>query len=178
MIFHFNWLDYVALAIIGLSVLTGLFRGFVKELVAITVWVIAIWLAVAYCQTVSAWIPTSIHDKTARTALAFVALLLCVLIAGGLVNALLSFILNRSGLSGTDRMLGMAFGFVRGVFIVALLLLSAKMTGLLEQEAIKKSVCYVKLMPVVDWMYGYLPNFMKSIHSIDKAPPIDITLDL
>mgnify|MGYP006371064045 FL=1 len=44
----FHWVDYVIIAIIGLSVITGLFRGFVKELIALTVWVLAIWLALNY----------------------------------------------------------------------------------------------------------------------------------
>ena len=41
-----QWVDLAIIAVIGLSVLTGLFRGFVKELVALCVWILAIWLGI------------------------------------------------------------------------------------------------------------------------------------
>lgn len=164
-----HWVDYVIIAIIGLSVITGLFRGFVKELVALGVWALAIWLAITYSQTVAVLIEPYIHDKSARAVAAFVGTLIATLLAGGLLNALLSFILQRSGLSGTDRVLGMGFGLVRGIFIVGLLMLVVKMTSLPYDEYRSKSSLYAQFDPLVSWLYGYTPEFIKQMKVFDSS---------
>ncbi len=171
------WLDFVIIAVIGLSVITGLFRGFVKELIALCVWILAIWLSLTYSSRLDPWLQPYIHDKTARTALAFVGILLATLIVGGLFNAMLSFILKRSGLSGTDRLLGMGFGFVRGVFIVALLMVVVKMTAIPYQAYTSASRLYSKFDPLVNWIYGYLPDLMKQVGVFDKkSTPMEMDL--
>lgn len=163
-----HWLDYVILGIIGLSVLTGLFRGFVKELIALCVWILAIWLAYRYSAVFEVWLQPYFQDKTARTVASFVAILLGTLIVGGVFNAMLSFILRRSGLSGTDRILGMGFGFVRGVFMVALMILVMQMTSLPYQKYSEQSRLYAKFTPVVHWLAGFVPQWIQQMKALDK----------
>ena len=163
-----NWVDFVIITVIGLSVLTGLFRGFIKELIALCIWVLAIWHAFTYSSDLANWLQTYVQDKTVRTIVAFVAILLVTILAGGLCNAVLSFILRRSGLSGTDRFLGMGFGFVRGVFIVALMMLVVNMTSLPQQEYISQSTFYAKFNPLVTWLSGYMPGLIKQVGAFDK----------
>lgn len=163
-----HWVDYAIIVVIGISVLTGLFRGFVKELIALGVWVLAIWLAVTYSQLVSSWLISYINDPSVRIAVSFVATLVLTLIAGGLFNAFLSFILHRSGLSGTDRVLGMGFGLVRGLFIVALLMLVVKMTSLPYEYYRAQSFLYAQFDPMVNWLYGYTPQFIKQMKVIES----------
>src|SRR5688500_1378784 len=117
-----HWIDLVIIAVIGLSAITGLFRGFVKELIAICVWILALWLAFTYSSQLQPWLHPYIKDNTGNAIVAFILILLATLLIGGIINALFSFILRQSGLSGTDRLLGVVFGFVRGVFIVALMI--------------------------------------------------------
>lgn len=164
-----HWIDYVIVGLISLSVITGLFRGFVKELVALSIWVIAIWLALHCSQTVSTWLESYIADKTIRIVAAFIAILVVTVILGGLLNTLLSFILQRSGLSGTDRILGMGFGLVRGVFIVTLLMLVLKMTSLPYQDYQRQSVLYAQFNPLVDWLYGFTPDFIKQMKLLERS---------
>ncbi len=160
-------IDFVIIAVVGLSVVTGLFRGFVKELIALCVWILAIWLAFKYSPEVNTWLRPYIQDMTARTVVAFVAILLATIVVGGLFNAVLSFILRRSGLSGTDRLLGMGFGFVRGVFIVALLMLVAKMASI-PTTYTDQSRLYNKFDPLVNWLSGFMPEFIKHAKVFDK----------
>lgn len=161
-------IDIVIVTIIALSVVTGLLRGFVKELIALCVWILAIWLAFKYSANVSLWLQPYIKDKTARTAVAFVMILLGAIVAGGLCNAILSFILHRSGLSGTDRLLGMGFGFIRGVFIVALLMLVVKIADIPYQSYVDQSRLYARFNPLVDWLTGFMPGFIKQAKMYDK----------
>lgn len=174
----FTWLDYSIIAVIALSVLTGLFRGFVKELVALCVWIAAIWLALNYANALDPWLLPYLQDKTVRVVAAFILILLATILAGAICNALLSFILHRSGLSGTDRLLGMGFGFVRGVFIVALLMLVVNMTSLVEKQSIQESRLYVKFDPLVVWLSGFTPEFIKQVHVFDKHDEVKDAINM
>ncbi|HAT8966500.1 TPA: CvpA family protein [Legionella pneumophila subsp. pneumophila] len=167
-----QWVDIAIVAIIALSVLTGLFRGFVKELVALCVWILAIWLGFNYSQSLDPWLSSYIEEQSVRTAIGFIIILFATLFVGGVVNAILSFILKRAGLSGTDRTLGMGFGFLRGVFIVALIMVAVKMTSLPHQEYSQKSKIYARFDPVVALLYSHLPEFIKQVKTVDKTENI------
>lgn len=171
-----QWVDLAIIAIIGLSVLTGLFRGFVKELVALCVWILAIYLGFNYSQTLDPFLSKYIQEQSARTAVAFVIILFGTLLVGGIINAILSFILKRAGLSGTDRTLGMGFGFIRGVFIVALIMVAVKMTSLPYEHYSQESKLYARFDPVVAVIYGHLPEFIKQVKSVDKTENIIDTM--
>ncbi len=167
-----QWVDLGIIAIIGMSVLTGLFRGFVKELVALCVWALAIWLGFNYSQNLDPWLQSYIQEQSARTAVAFIIIMFGTLFVGGVINAILSFILKRAGLSGTDRTLGMGFGFLRGVFIVALIMVAVKMTSLPYQEYSKESKLYAQFDPVVSLLYSHLPEFIKQVKAVDQTENI------
>jgi membrane protein required for colicin V production len=166
-----HWLDYAIIFVIGLSVLTGLFRGFVKELIALGIWIFAIWFAYTYCQTVSAWIEVYISDPSLRVVIAFAGIVIATVIAGSLVNVLLGLMVQRSGLTGTDRMLGMAFGFVRGIFIVALLIVVFKLTSIPDTQYRSQSRLYGQFDSLVSWLYGYIPEFIKHAKMLDVSEP-------
>lgn len=163
------WVDVVIVAAVGLSVLTGLFRGFVKEFVALCVWIMGIWLGFHYSQALDPKLSTYIEDPSIRTAVAFVLILFATLLVGGILNATLSFILKRAGLSGTDRTLGMVFGFIRGVFIVALIMVAAKMTSLPYEEYSKKSQLYPRFDPLVLLIDSHLPELIKQMKTVDPS---------
>lgn len=162
-----NWMDYAIIAVVGLSVITGIFRGFVKESIALLVWVIAIWLGMTYYTTFDPWLVPYIHDRTLRIAVAFIAIVLLALIAGSLFNAMIGMIIKRSGLSRTDRLLGMIFGFVRGIFIVALMLLVVKFNPMPEYT--QTSYLYGEFDPIVNWLYKLIPDSIKNGYSSNKA---------
>jgi len=164
-----QWVDYAIIGIISISVITGLFRGFIKELLSLVVWCLAIWLAFHYSSSLDPWLMHYIQDKTARTAVAFIGIIIVTIIIGGLFNSFLSFILKKSGLSGTDRVLGMGFGFLRGIFLVAFIILIFKMTGFSNKDYVDQSRLYVKFTPVVDYISGYTPQI------IAKASKLNIT---
>ncbi len=164
------WIDLAIVAIIGLSVFTGLIRGFVKELISLVVWILAFWVAYNYSPGLEPFLQKYIQDLTVRKVSAFIIVLIGTLIAGGIFNAILSFILKRSGLSGTDRILGMGFGFIRGVFIVALIMVVIKMTSLPYQEYAKESKLYSKFDPLVNWLSASMPDFIDKVKIFDKIP--------
>lgn len=163
------WVDCAILTVIGLSIITGLFRGLVKELIALCVWALAIWLAFHYSQVLEPWFEPYCKDKTVLKAVCMIAILIGTLIVGGIFNAILGFVMRKSGLSGTDRVLGMGFGFVRGVCIVALILVVVKLTSLPYESYRKDSVLYAKFDPLVDWISAFIPDFIKQVKVYDTT---------
>ncbi len=160
-----EWIDLIILGVIGLSALTGLFRGVIKEVIALVVWILAIWMGYTYSAKLTPWLHHYIQDPTICTAVAFVIILFGVLLAGGIVNAILSFMLKSTGLSGMDKILGMVFGFARGVFIVSLILATIKMTSLPYEQYTKSSKICAQFTPVVNWISGYFPTFIDKVKS-------------
>ncbi|MBA2650565.1 MAG: CvpA family protein [Legionella sp.] len=163
------WVDITIISLITLSVVTGLFRGFVKELVALCVWILALWLAYHYSAKLDPELTSYFHDKTMRSAVSFLLIFFATLLAGGVFNAILSFIMKRTGLSGTDRALGFGFGLLRGIFIVALLMVAIKWTALPYQQYTESSKLYAQFDPLVAWLYGKVPQFISQVKNLDVS---------
>lgn len=172
-----GWVDLSILTVIGLSVLTGLFRGFVKEVFALGVWILAIWLAFHYSSWPDVWLTRYFHEKTVRMIVGFAMIFLGTLLIGGICNAILGFFLKHSGLSGTDRLLGMGFGIIRGIFIVALLMLAFKMTSMPVEQYRRESVLYAQFDPIVDWLYVRKPDLLTRMKAFDKTEDIELALN-
>ncbi|SHO58221.1 CvpA family protein [Vibrio quintilis] len=116
-----NWLDIVILSVIGLSAFISLIRGFTKEALSLVTWLGAFFVASHYYQKLAVYF-TSIQDEMIRSGAAIAALFVATLIVGAVVNYVVAQLVQKTGLSGTDRVLGVVFGGFRGVLIVAAVL--------------------------------------------------------
>ena len=112
--------DYILLAILVISTGISLLRGFVKEAISLASWAIAIWCAWRFGGAVAGALEGSIGSMEVRLWVARCLLAIGVLVAGGLLEWLVLFLLQKSGLTGTDRAIGTLFGFARGVVLVGL----------------------------------------------------------
>jgi len=165
---NFAGVDYVILIILAISVITGLFRGFVKELMALGIWGLAIWGGVKFAGLAASFLKPWIVQQELRLIAAFALIAITILLAGGLITSLLAFLIERSGLSGTDRLLGMIFGFARAVCIISLIILVARMTGFPQEKYSKNSKLFNQFLPAVDWMSAFAPQWLSKIKSLDK----------
>jgi len=119
------WIDYVIIGIIALSAIISVVRGFVKEVLSLAAWVLAFWVALTFSPQLSVLLSDYIATPSVSLFAAFAALFIVTLILSALVNHLIAAIVEKTGLSGTDRMLGVIFGLLRGAAIVTLLVLLA-----------------------------------------------------
>ena len=132
--------DVVVIFVIFLSALFSLIRGFVKEAISLATWIIAIWLAATFAPKLAAVLPASLESEAVRQAVGFGVLFILTLIVGGIVNMLISQVVKKTGLSGADRIFGVAFGVLRGALIVIVFVVIGGMTPLPDAEWWQSSV--------------------------------------
>ncbi len=116
-----NWADWTILSIVGISGLFSIKRGFVKEALSLLTWVTAFVIARLFTDALATVLADYIQTPSFRIASAFGILFIMTLIVGALVSNLVSFLVEATGLSGTDRILGMGFGLARGALVVVVL---------------------------------------------------------
>ncbi len=125
-----NWLDYAILAIIAISIFISIIRGFTKEALSLAGWVVAAWVALVFAEQTEPLLRDYIEVPSIRLLMAFVVLFLITLFLAAFVNYMVSQVVEKTGLSGTDRMIGVFFGLVRGIVIVAAIVMACGMTPL------------------------------------------------
>lgn len=164
-------IDFIIIGIIVFSLLVSLWRGFAREVLSLAGWVIAFFVASKFYQPMAQLLLQfdSVYlnnSEYLRNGIAAGILFIAVLIISGIINALLAKLVDKTGLSGTDRVLGAGFGILRGVFIVAAILFFLDtFTAFSQSELWKES----KLIPhfdfIVKWFFEQLQansTFLKS----------------
>jgi len=122
--------DYIVLAILGVSAFLGLLRGLVKELLSLVAYMAAFVAAIWWGPRVSTWLAAFIENGLLRTAAAYAAVFIVVLLLVGLVNITLATLIQKTGLTPADHGLGALFGLLRGLLIVLVLVALAGYTEL------------------------------------------------
>ena len=171
-----EYADYVILGIIAVSILVGAIRGFVKEAFSLAVWAAAFLVAFQYSGALALQLENHIELPSVRTSLAFAGLFLAVLLVGGLITYLVGKLVEKTGLSGTDRLLGGVFGGVRGLALVLAIMLVAGLTPVPQDPWWQQSRSIQSLMPLAEWAAQYLPDYILE-HldlSVDKEVPEEV----
>jgi len=129
-----NWADWIIVAIVGISSLISIARGFVKEAVSLAIWASAFFIAVSFHERLAVLMQGSVASASLRYIFSFAALFIATLLLGSMVKYLLAELVKVTGLRGTDRILGVVFGLGRGVIIVMALLLLLPLVIPVDQD--------------------------------------------
>lgn len=157
--------DYAVLGVVAASLLLGLWRGVVSEILALAAWVAAFFVARAWGEAASGFFATWVAEPAMRHAAGFAAVFVGVLLVFGIGRLVLSLLLRAVGLGLIDRMLGSVFGVARGVFIALVGVLLGGMTALPKEPWWRQAVLAPPLETVVVATKPWLPpDVAKRIH--------------
>jgi membrane protein required for colicin V production len=152
-----SWTDGIILGVLALSVLIGLFRGLVSEILSLVIWIAAFWVTWTFGPVVSAQLEHTIALPSLRYFVGYGACFVAVLIVGALIRFAMRRLIWSTGLSGIDRLLGMLFGFVRGVLIVTLLVFLVGLTGFTRDAWWQQSVLLPQFQGAAAWLGQNVP---------------------
>ena len=151
------WIDYAILAIVGISGVISLMRGFIREALSLAGWIAAFWIALAFSGRVAAWMDGYVSVPSVRVGIAFAAIFFGVLLVCGIVLRLAGLLVERTGMSGTDRTLGIVFGVLRGIVIAGLLVLLAGLTPLPLDPWWDQSIFLPHFVELANELRAFLP---------------------
>lgn len=152
------WVDFVLLGVVALSAVISVLRGFIREALALLGWVAAVWLVLSFTQPVAELFSSQVVVPSVRMGIAALAIFVGTLIGAAIVVYLVGLLVDRTGLSGTDRMLGVVFGAARGVIIAAILVLLAGLTPLPKDPWWRESLLLPHFQQVAEQMRTLLPE--------------------
>lgn len=155
---HLTVVDWILIAIVVVSSLISLKRGFVKEALSLGALIVAVVIARMFGGQVSTLLEGYISVPSVRLMVAYGSLFVATLAVGSMINHLISHVIAMTGLSGTDRLLGMVFGLGRGVLIVIVLVAVMARAPVADDGWYRKSALIPYLSSVAsriqEWISG------------------------
>ncbi|WP_413737784.1 colicin V production protein [Sodalis sp. RH21] len=152
------WVDYVIIGIIVFSALISLIRGFIREALSLITWGCAFFVASHYYIYLAVYF-TRFDDQLVRNGIAIALLFVATLIVGAIVNYVIGSLVERTGLSGTDRVLGVCFGALRGILVVsAMLFFLDTFTGFSQSADWQQSQLIPQFSGIIRWFFDYLQS--------------------
>ena len=155
----FNWVDLVILGIVVISSLISLSRGFVKEALSLVIWIFAGVVAWMFGGSLAHHLQAYIDIPSVRTIAACALLFVVTLLVGGLINFLLAQLIRATGLTGTDRLLGMVFGAARGLFLVVILVGLLSLAPVEQDTWWQQSTLVPHFLLIADWSKNLILGF-------------------
>ena len=159
--------DWVLLAVVAASALFGLMRGFVGVLASLAAWVLAGWAAFRFGAQVALVLAgdgdAGPGELLAGYALSFIGVLIVVGLVGWLVRKLVQSV----GLSGLDRLLGLALGLARGAFVACALVLLLGLTAMPREPQWQRSQVVPVFVPGAQWLRTWLPDWVAAQVDLD-----------
>ena len=131
--------DWILLAVLGLSLLLGMWRGIVQEVLSLVGWVAAFYVSQMYAPMAAAWLPMEGSSQMLRYAAGFVVVFVAVLVGTALVSWVIKKLISAVGLGPLDRLLGSLFGLMRAVFILLAITVLVGMTPMRDTDAWKQA---------------------------------------
>jgi len=156
---QFTLIDIVFGSVLAISALLGIWRGLVREVLALIGWVAAAWISYHYATWLShEWLTGVPGGEMTRLALGFVILFVVTMIVCALTGRFLAKLLQQAGLSSMDRFLGFAFGLLRGFLVVIILSSLASLTNVTSTNEWRKAWSLPAIELLTGMAQAWLPE--------------------
>ncbi|CUR53708.1 Colicin V production protein [Serratia symbiotica] len=153
------FIDYIIIALIGLSTLMSLIRGFICEIFSLLIWGLTFFISSNFYSYLTTYL-VDFKYIVIKNSIAIILLFIMPLITGGISNIVMNFLIKKSGLSGFDRILGVCFGIFRGILIVSIILYFLNTFTYFSENIIWKQS---QLIPKFNYLIIWFLDYLKSI---------------
>jgi membrane protein required for colicin V production len=167
--------DIIIAVAVVVSILIGFMRGFVKEAMSVAALLFAIWAALNFGDDVGGISKNWLSSTELQLWFGRILIFVLIVTLGGLVSWGMAKLARLSVLSGTDRALGMLFGFCRGVVLVAVFVLGGQFANLDGNDWWRRSALIPYAEFVADWLRVMAP---KGIELMQPDGDVDLPMDL
>jgi len=159
-------LDWIIIIVIVISSLISLKRGFVKEALSLASWIAALIISRMFAGNLAVLLADVIDSANWRLAAAFAILFVVTLIVGAMINHLISEFIRMTGLTGTDRVLGVVFGVLRGIILVVAMLALMKLFAL---DSLWEGAMFAEYFdPLIKWTGQSVTKVSDNIINLGK----------
>ena len=168
----FNLLDGLLVGLLVVSIVLSVIKGFVRELLGLTSIVIAFVLGAWFYRAAATPFKEVVKSENIALFLGFAIVFLGTLLVGVVVIWAAQKLIKFSQLQWFDRLLGAAFGFVRG-WILGSIVLLALISFELQTERVKSSLLGPYFLPGSRIIAFVTPRDLKmrftdGYHAIEK----------
>jgi membrane protein required for colicin V production len=170
----FTWVDWAILAIIAISTLISLKRGFVKEALSLLTWIVAGAMAWMFGGSAAQYLDSYIQTPSARVIGGCAIVFVATLLVGAMINFLLGELIRVTGLSGTDRFLGMAFGAARGALLVVVAVGLLSLGPVQQDPWWQESRLLPQFLLVADWSKNLILGLTSQWLASGISAPADL----
>ena len=172
-------IDILIAVAISISVIVGIFRGFVKEAISMAALLFAIWAALYFGPEVGDVSETWLSSEEMQMWFGRILVFIVILSLGGLIGWGISKLVRLSVLSGLDRFFGSLFGALRGVLLAALFIVGGQFAGFDNDDWWTNSKLIPQLEVVADWIKVMAPQGFDLITPDGNADslPLEVVTD-
>lgn len=154
------WIDFVIILIIVLSAIISSIRGFAKEALSLAGWILAFWVSMSFSGGLALMFADTIQDPILRLIVAFLILFIASLIVSTIINYFVIQFVQRTGMMGADRSIGIVFGVLRGVLIVTAMVMFSGLTPFPQTPSWENSFLLYYFEGFAVWLRDLMPADM------------------
>jgi membrane protein required for colicin V production len=144
--------DFLILLVVATSTIMGFIRGFVREAVALVFWVAGFWLAWKFGPMIEPHLGGLLAGPQVRPWVGRLVVLVLVFLVSLVTGLIMQYFMRGIGLGAVDRVIGVLFGFARGLVLVGVAVIGCELLHLNKEDWWSQS----KLVPygetVGDWL--------------------------
>lgn len=157
-----NGADWIIIAVVVISCLIGLWRGFMREAISLATWIIGLWLAWTFSPSIEPMLGGLLSGPQVRVWVARLIILVLVVLAGNLVGFVVTRAVRYSPFGVADRMLGVLFGLLRGALLIGVGVILGELLELDGEPWWSKST----LLPYTEFLGDWVRALVNEVQDI------------
>lgn len=172
-----NILDIIIILILGVFIIKGLLRGFIKEVIAFIGLPIAFFLAVSYSSTAALYLEELIPNSTYRSGVSFIVIFLAAYFLIALSGLLLDKFMTMMMAKPLNTALGAAVGFIKAAFLGSILFLLIAAFAPPDSSLLRESQTWPYFQPWTNFMMELFPKDLQKHFSLEDTQLPDTLKD-